>query len=85
MTRLDNYLATCNKNAKPVPTCEVSCERDAQCATADNPLRVCSSGRCADAGCETDEECKIQLKTTTTTGTVLTKGTQYLCRDIAAQ
>ena len=83
MTRLDSYMATCNKSATPVPTCELSCERDAQCMTADNPLRVCSKGHCMDAGCDTDEECKIQMKSSSGT-TSLTKGTQYLCRDAAA-
>jgi len=85
MTYLNSYLATCNKSAKPVPTCEVSCERDSQCATTANPLRICSSGRCMDPGCETDEECKLQLRGSTTTTTTATRGLEYVCRTIATK
>lgn len=81
MTYMDSYLATCNKSASTVPTCEVSCERDSQCATDSNPLRVCVGGRCQDPGCDTDEECKIRLAPTTATGQP--KGIQYVCRNIA--
>jgi hypothetical protein len=79
---MGSYLATCNKSASPVPACEVSCERDSQCATTSTPYRVCASGRCVDPGCETDEECKIQLRGNTTTTT--TRGLEYVCRAIAA-
>lgn len=61
MAYMDSYLATCDKSAKPVPTCSIACQTDAQCSTNANPLRQCVSGRCTDPGCETDEECKILL------------------------
>jgi hypothetical protein len=64
MVYMDSYLATCDTSAKPVPTCSIACETDAQCATVSNPLRQCVSGRCTDPGCETDEECKIRLADT---------------------
>jgi len=62
-----NFLAVCNKSGTPVPTCEVSCQNDAQCSsgttttttTTGKKLSVCVSGKCQNPGCETDEECKI--------------------------
>jgi hypothetical protein len=76
MTYMDSYLATCNKKAKPLPTCEIACERDAQCHTESSPLSVCVDGRCQDPGCETDEECKLTLSTSDYAGI---RGVRAVC------
>jgi hypothetical protein len=83
MTFEENYLATCFTPPAPtLPYCVVQCDTDAQCATANNPLRKCvvttgPHGTCQDPGCTTDEECKIRLELVSQ----LPAGTQAVCRD----
>lgn len=55
-----NVLSLCQAGK-----CLVPCETDLEC---DSPLhftfKACVNGYCNDVGCETDEECRIQLKVT---------------------
>jgi hypothetical protein len=70
-----SYLAFCDTTVDP-PTCQVHCERDTDCRTADNPLGLCVNTRCLDPGCETNEECKLRLEYSTQ----LPDGTRAVCR-----
>jgi hypothetical protein len=70
-----SYLAVCNTEVDP-PACVVTCERDIDCSTSDNPLGFCLNGKCQDPGCETNEECKLRLEYSTP----LPAGTHAVCR-----
>jgi hypothetical protein len=76
----ESYLAYCDTTptgTPPVRECVMKCERDSQCRTSSDPLGVCVQGRCQEAGCDSNEECKIRLELNGS----LPRGTKAVCRD----
>lgn len=66
----DNPLGFCDTATK---ACSVQCDKDVQCNTGSGPIKICQSGKCIDAGCESDDECKAVLSP-------LPKGSRAVCR-----